>query len=488
MAANYDIFAGDDDNINYKDMFQDMSVDYLSITGNNYGGAVGKVNRTSYDGRAYGRWGGGTREQSGLATAGYDAHAWESRRNKVLKNNGYQWQKHNASGGLGGFNNEFYRGIGARMSLDTSSRFLLNRMQSDQSTYDTYLADSLKSRAEYDVLTEGMDAQDISFQEQEQNLNTLRGQAQQSTTTTSVGAYAQAARRQMQSTSRYMNTLSGFNAPDAMELNPYFVDPLTGKQRHMTEAFDEDAHYRGFETQEDVRAFVTDEFSTRQSTIYSEIFNERMAALGFSEEQGRSILNDLSMANTNEVIGNSGNTMHEMTDGTYMTGNNLKNLNNFRDTEMHQLRRFSEARTISEMMGNTKGYWSETHQGETTGITGTEGILRALDNNEDFSIESFLEDTSKDSFNRFTVQNINNMEAMRGEYTRRQEAAQSQVTNVELRNQLSQKRQEQVLKQQQKTQQLFEQQQREYQSTLSGLGATDEDMSGNVTFTAVRPQ
>ena len=77
---------------------------------------------------------------------------------------------------------------------------------------------------------------------------------------------------------------------------------------------------------------------------------------------------------------------------------------------------------------------------------------------------------------------------MRGEYKRRQEAAQSQVTNVELRNELSQKRQEQVLKQQRKTQQLFEQQQQEYQSTLGGLGAKDEDMSGNVTFTAVRPQ
>ena len=490
MAANYDIFAGDDDNINHEEMFQDMSVDYLSVTGYNYGGAKDKVSRSTYEGWYNDRRGmkGEQRGESRASSGDLDENGWGASYNTFVKTNAYGWQKHNSSGGLAGFNDDFYRDIGGRMSLDSSSNFLLNRMQSDQSTYDTYLADSLQSRAEYEKLAESMDAQDLSFQKQEQNLGVLRGQAQQSNTTTSVGAYAQAARRQMQSTNRYMNTLSSFSAPDAMEINPYFVDPLTGRQRHMTDEFDEEAQYNAFDTQADVRAFVADEFTTRQRAIQTKIFNERTAELGFSEEQGRNIL-ELAMANENEVIGNSGNSMHEMTDGTYITGSNLKKLNKFKDEEFDKIRRFSEARTIAEMMGNTKGYWTKTHQDETTAITGTEGIMRLLDRNQDtFTIEKFLKDTSEDTFNRFTVQNLNNMEAMRGEYKRRQEAAQSQVTNVELRNELSQKRQEQVLKQQRKTQQLFEQQQQEYQSTLGGLGAKDEDMSGNVTFTAVRPQ
>jgi hypothetical protein len=501
MAANYDIFAGDDDNINHEEMFQDMSVDYLSVTGYNYGGAKDKVSRSTYDG-----WYNDRRSMRGEQRGDTAARTADARdlggnrgtgRDSFIKTNAYGWQKHNSSGGLAGFNDEFYRGIGGRMSLDSSSNFLLNRMQSDQSTYDTYLADSLQSRANYDKLAEGMDAQDLLFQQQEQNLNVLRGQAQQSNTTTSVGAYAQAARKQMESTNRYMNTLSSFSAPDAMEINPYFVDPLTGKQRHMTDEFDEEAHYNAFETQADVRAFVTDEFTTRQRAIQTEIFNERVAEMGFSEEQGRRMLNGedlLAEANVSDNLYTndfSNMNLSMLSDGTYVSSQNRKILHKFKDEEFDKIRRFSEARTIAEMMGNTKGYWTKTHQNETTAITGTESIMRLLDRNDrnqDFTIEKFLEETSEDTFNRFTIQNLNNMEAMRGEYGRRQEAAQSQVTNVELRNELSKKRKEQVLMQQRKTQQLFEQQQQEYQSTLGGLGAKDEDMSGNITFTAVRPQ
>lgn len=470
----------------YLDMFEDTYVDFLATTGINTDGALNRI-RSQYDG-----------EHKSFATmidsttGGY-----------TLRENYFQFQKHSGIGGLGGFTDEFSRGIGARMSLDTSQRFLLNRMQQDQSTYDKYMQDTLVSKAEYDQLTGAMDEQDIAFLEQQNNLDVMRNNAQASRTTSSVGEYSQAARRQMQGTLRYINTMRSFKAPDQMELDPTFVDPISGQKRHIDEEFDPSSMSGGFETKEDVEAFVRGKFNERNQALKDDLWQRTLEYRGLDHlaQDGQlsddlrniyeSLSADLEAASGDRTIDQYvGNIKGHVMIGegeNRMTAANYRDLRSAFETDYDQVVRFAEARTISELMGNTKGYWSETYQGETTGITGTQGIQRAFATG-DYSVEQFISDTSEDTFNRFSVQNMNNMDAVREEYERRRSLAKSQVANIDLRNRLSKEREETLAVQRRKAQRTLEQQQQDYQSTLSGLGANDPEFSGEILFTATRPQ
>ena len=471
----------------YRDMFSDLYVDFLATTGYNLEGAHNKI-MNQYDGWHKSNY----QEFSHYAGSVFNPVT-------VKHKNFYQFQKHNNPDGLGGFNDEFTQGVGSRVSLDASQQFLLQRMQSDQTGYDKYMQETLESKSKFDTLSQAMEQQDIGFLEAEANLIALRGQMQESGSTSSVGAYSQAARRQMEGNRRYINTLDAFTAPTKMQMDPYFVDPLTGERRHTREDFDEAAARNAFQTQEDVLGFVTDTYNTRRQELETSLFEQAASQAGVSSELVNIIdpTSDIRRLydSTQEWLSNNptghydrprrswdivGSGDNAITYGYYTSMQDAVNA-------FDPIKRFAEARSLAEMMGNTEGYWSETYQGEDTAITGTQAIQRALTNN-DFSIEEILQDTSEDTFNRFSIQNINNMQNVMQEFDRRKNLATQQVANIDLRNRLSQERQETILAQRRKAQQLFEQQQQEYASTLAGVGAQDTDFSGNILFTATRPQ
>ena len=470
----------------YRDMFSDLYVDFLATTGYNLEGAHNKI-MDQYDGWHKSNYYEFSHYGGSMFNPVYNFHK-----------NFYQFQKHARPGGRGGFSDEFTQGVGSRISLDASQRFLLQRMQSDQTEYDRYMQETLESKSNFDKVSQAMEQQDMQFLEAEANLTALRGQMQQSGSTSSVGAYSQAARRQMESNRRYINTLDAFTAPAQMQMDPYFVDPLTGERRHIREEFDEAAARNAFQTQEDVLGFVTDTYNTRRQELENTLLGKMWEGEGLSSEA-------IEMADPNS------DTRRLFDKATEWIGKNRQRYTPSRDHDIigfdedwaitlgyynslkntlesfDSIKKFAEARSLSEMMGNTEGYWSETDQGENTGITGTQAIRRALENN-DFSIEQILQDTSEDTFNRFSVQNLNNMQNVSEEFERRKNLAAKQVANIDLRNRLSQERQETITTQRRKAQQQFEQQQQEYANTLAQVGATDTNFSGDILFTAIRPQ
>ena len=469
-------------------MFSDLYVDYLATTGYNVGGAGGRIAEL-YDGEKDGQYS----VQADIGGITPDGH----NRVPMRRNTRYQFAKHSGTYGLAGFNEEFLGGVGARMSLDASNRFLLNRMQEDQSDYKAFEAETLKTRGEFDAAMAAMDAQDIAFQQSQAQTDALRSQATSSTSSSSVGAYSQAARKQMQSTLRYANTLKNFKAPGQATFDTTFIDPLTGQTRDMSEDFDETTAYNAFSTKDDVRTFVNDKFKSRSTEIQNDLWAKTIDKKGLGG-MGDDIANPDSDFNrrlsaATEWLDNREGGDRNLT-GRAMIGEgadrmSLDNYRNFKELteEYNQIRTFSEARSVAELSGMDKGYWGGTYQGEASAITGTQAVLRSF-KLDDYDLEGFLDKTSEDTYNRFAVEDLNNMDRIRDEYNRRKDYTQQQVANTEVRNRLSKEREETIIMQRRKAQQTFAQQQQEYQSTLAGLGASDDDLSGNVQFAITRPQ
>jgi len=470
-------------------MFSDLYIDYLATSGNNVDNASARI-AEMYSGEMNGDYS----VQADLSNGTQGSGTFDV---PMRRNTRYQFAKHSGTHGWAGFNEEFLGGVGARMSLDASNRFLLNRMQEDQTDYKAFEAETLKSRGEFDAAMAAMDAQDIAFQQSQAQTDSLRSQAMQTSSTSSVGAYSQAARRQMQSTLRYANTLSNFKAPGQASFDTTFTDPLTGKSRDISEEFDENAAYNAFSTKEDVRSFVNDRFQSRSTAIKDDLWNKTIDKKGLGN-MGRDIADPDSDFNRRLAAAGDWLNAREGGDramhGSAMIGegSDRMSLDNYRrfstlTQEYNDIQKFSEARSVAEMSGMDKGYWGSTYQDEKSAITGTQAVLRSF-NLDDYSLEGFLDKTSEDTFNRFAVEDLNNMERIRDEFNRRKSYTQRQVANTEVRNKLSKEREETIIMQRRKAQQTFAQQQQEYQSTLAGLGASDDDLSGNVQFAITRPQ
>ena len=495
--------------------FDDEFVDFLATTGINYNGAKQKL---------MSKYGGWSKQSGGK--------------------NYFQFQKHIDSGPDAGnwasdmfgsgstytdgvFAGDFIPNLQARFSLDVSQRNLINRNAQASDTYASYLADSRDSNLLYDELAFELDSRDESFLSNQDKILSARTGMSNNTTTSSVGAYSQAARAQIQSTQKYLNNLSRFSAPEEQEVIGTFKNPITGEATRLDATFDPASVYNAFSTVEDTRAFVDKQFNTRRDELVDTLWAKMADSIGFTGDAG-------ALRNTGSEIGLALTRAGELYDGLkeqsasiYNSGspngaswrrdqweqdNGLSAYNVLGDTgftvkayedlkgvmgSFDTVYKFAEARSLAEMGNFQQGFSADTYQGENTALTGTQAVMRMLgtyktnDQSQDWSadgINKLLGDTAQDTFSRFEIAHLTETQNIMDEFNRRQSMAEGRATSTTMRNKLNKQRTIAIQTQKQNAAQQLEAQIREYQQALSGAGASDTLNDGNITFSAIRPE
>lgn len=396
------------------------------------------------------------------------------------------------SGGMFGestgpvFSQDLFDSAGARVASYGSQRFLADRQAADMSKYEDWTREGSTYQAQVDSMLESAGLQDEAFMKMQSDLDVARsGLSSAASKTSSIGAYSQAAKRQMQATQRTIAELSGASAPTAMAAELTFKDPVTGAVRSFTDEFDEAGMYNSMATLDDARQFVTDKYTTRRDEISKDLYGKIADQSGYSYDQlttadsdfmqnyaeAESMIEDYKSAKGYARVGDTGFTVDSFRDATSAI------------SKKNEVLEFAEYRTLAEMGGGTEGYFAETFQGEGTAVSGTQALMRA----QDYDINKVLEDMAFDTHARFEINDLTDIQRTRDEFNRRKSLAESTALDVERRNEINKTRERSLLEEKRKYEMTLEQQKQEYASTLSSYGAS-EDEAGSISFSNIRPQ
>lgn len=408
------------------------------------------------------------------------------------------------------FGQDLFDGAAALAPGYAAQTFLLNRQAEDQSTYENWSRKGSLYQAETDLAFQNAGIQDEKYLGMQAELDTLRAGIPGSTSkATSVGAYSQAAKRNMQHTQRTIASLNAVTSPNALVANTSFIDPVSGKSVGFTDEFDEEAMYNAIGTIEDARNFVTDSFNTRVNAISDDLWDKMAMSEGFDSNELLDTASELRGSLENAQVEfdrlmalqptyvnyTSYGGPHGPTSETGLTP--LENTVQLNDSwtvgafnaanntigRLEEIDSFARYRTLAELSGGTEGYHTTTFQDENTAVSGTQALMRS---NLDW--DKVMEDMAFDTHARFEINDLTDIERTREEFNRRKGLAESTATNITRRNEINKKRQQSIVEEKRKYEIQLEQQQQEYSSTLSGYGATESDDGSGITFDNTRPQ
>ena len=407
------------------------------------------------------------------------------------------------------FGQDLFNGVAALAPGYAAQTFLLNRQAGDQSTYENWSRQGSLYQAETDLAFQNAGIQDEKYLGMQAELDTLRTGIPGSTSkATSVGAYSQAAKRNMQHTQRTIASLNAVTSPNALVANTSFIDPVSGKSLGFTDEFDEEAMYNAIGTIEDARNFVTDSFNTRVTEISDDLWDKMAMSEGFDSNELLDTASELRVSLEDAQVEFDRlmalqPTYEERTNGysgSYSTETKTTQLENTvqlndswtvgafnaaNDTigRLDEVDSFARYRTLAELSGGTEGYHTTTFQDEETAVSGTQALMRS---NLDW--DKVMEDMAFDTHARFEINDLTDIDRTREEFNRRKGLAESTATNINRRNEINKKRQQSIVEEKRKYEIQLEQQQQEYSSTLSGYGATESDDGSGITFDNIRPQ
>lgn len=374
-----------------------------------------------------------------------------------------------------------YSGLRDLATMYTGRRYLANASETSNAQLEQFLADSDKFRAEVDAFTIASSEEATKFAEMQTQMDALKnaipGSASKSS---SLGAYSQAAKKQMQQTNAMIQRLKGAKAPQTQELTTTFKDPITGRDLDFSAEFDQ-SDILGKDFGSTVRNMVTKDFQTLTADIKSELAAgikdayggfglDDMAEWGAVLDQYSHRLDDPAYNHSYLEVGDSGYTyaqLQQASDARSIYG---------------RLDEFAESRALAEMSGTTEGYTMYRQEGGGMAGVYSTGSQAFLDADRNAILEGMISDTTT----RLTEQKYKDIDAVRAEFDRRKTMAQSLSADMSRRNELNKLRAEQLSESERQYTQMLAQQQQEYAQTMGQYGASLTD-SGGITFTDTRP-
>ena len=502
--------------------FDDIYNDFMATTGLSVNNAYensgyefygwtktgSREGKSEWDGEKY------TRSGGSHATSGYDDDQTGTRYTFGHQKWAGQSGPQTSSGPFGEgtdavFGQDLFNGVAALAPGYAAQTFLLNRQAGDQSTYENWSRQGSLYQAETDLVFQNAGIQDEKYLGMQAELDTLRTGIPGSTSkATSVGAYSQAAKRNMQHTQRTIASLNAVTSPNALVANTSFIDPVSGKSLGFTDEFDEEAMYNAIGTIEDARNFVTDSFNTRVTEISDDLWDKMAMSEGFDSNELLDTASELRVSLEDAQVEFDRLTALQPTyeertngySGSYSIETKITPLENtvqLNDSwtvgalntanntigRLDEIDSFARYRTLAELSGGTEGYHTTTFQDEETAVSGTQALMRS---NLDW--DKVMEDMAFDTHARFEINDLTDIDRTREEFNRRKGLAESTATNINRRNEINKKRQQSIVEEKRKYEIQLEQQQQEYSSTLSGYGATESDDGSGITFDNIRPQ
>lgn len=374
-----------------------------------------------------------------------------------------------------------YSGLRDLATMYTGRRYLADASETSNTQLEQFLADSDKFRAEVDAFSIASSEESTKFTEMQTQMDALKnaipGAASKSS---SLGAYSQAAKKQMEQTNSMIQRLKGAKAPQAQEIVTTFKDPITGRDLDFSAEFDE-SDILSDDFASTVRNMVTKDFNTLTADIKSELatgIKDAYGGFGIEDmNEWGAVLNQYSSYLTNPDY--QGSPM-EVADSGY-TYAQLGQADQARQI-YGRLDEFAESRALAEMSGTTEGYTKSRIEGRGYANVFSTGSQAFLDADRNAILEGMIGDTTT----RLTEQKYKDMDAVRAEFDRRKSVAQSLSSDMSRRNELNKLRAEQLSESERQYTQMLAQQQQEYAQTMGQYGASLTD-SGGITFTDTRP-
>ena len=470
--------------------FDDIYRDFLATTGHNLKGTLSSTGWTEGGGTKRDFMGEVLTTSNDMRVETFDkqAKSFEFQRYGFMKGYGPR-----AGGSWTGstFSDEFYGGLGAQAPGSISKRLLAARQTEDATRYEDWTRESALFQAETDAAFQNAQAADLIFDQTQLELDEIRaGLPNAASKASSMGAYSQAAKRQMQQTQTTIAKLGAVTSPAETQAKFTFKDPTTGEERAFTDEFDAEAAYNSVSTLEDAQRLVNDKFTTRRDEITTQLWNDMNIQGGFDPLEFSDAGSDLrrSFQEASKIWDNmeyidqyNSRSYDKLTDdwtiGAMQQGRQIVD-------SASEINKFAEYRSLAELSGTTEGFGAETVWSEygTQAITGTQAMSASVGD-----INEALDLAAKDTFARFEIADLNDIDNTRDEFYRRRDLAESTAMDTVRRNEMNKTRQQSLVEEKRKYEQQLELQQAEYASTLSSFGAT-EDRNGGISFNQIRPQ
>lgn len=385
------------------------------------------------------------------------------------------------------------KGLRSYAGINASRGYMGSRLKQTSDLYSNFVDESNRFGAEMDMLAQASDVENETYANLQLQLDASKAKLQGSSSASSLGAYSAAAKRQMQETSRTLNSLKNVKAAPSLKVDTSFINPLTGKRAQQDEEFNPE----NTDIDALTESMVRQDYKDRQNRIIDELssaiktetnfssnemfegssYNEylkasqevaRQTTQGFAHYNDREGLLESRMKyNENEKIGDSNFTWGHFSDFESAR------------TMYSQTQTFAESRALAEMAGMEEGYSGKSAYGKDFYMTGSQLF-------QDADRDAILGEMISDTQTKFKTQEYKDTAALAAEFEKRKGLAVSQANDVTRRNQLNAARAENSAEKARQYSRLLEQQQQEYQSTLSSASAV-ETSGGGVTFKDIRP-
>jgi len=379
-------------------------------------------------------------------------------------------------------------GLRSAANLNAAKMYDVRRRQQSSELYDKMVEQSNQFKFEVDQLMQATSLENRQFQEMQATLDATKASAISNATTSSVGAYSVAAKRQMQETQRMLAMLSGTKAPEQADIDTTFINPLTGERvgqdfEFVMDAYDAKTHVADMlrsDYQTKTRANlarIDDALKTNYGRSYDEWYNPEFQAKLETATSFYDSLTPLEQLRYSDGV----NKYAQLGDSgfTFETLQRLKNQSPIYDN----VYRFAESRALAELTDVTEGYTSQRIEGRGYANVFLTGSQLYMEADRDEILNQLISDTAT----RFDTAALNERTTLEQEFQRRKQTAASMAADAVRRNELNAARAQDIEQQKIQYEQLLNQQQQEYASTLASVGAVETSDGSGVTFKEIRP-
>jgi hypothetical protein len=378
-------------------------------------------------------------------------------------------------------------GLRSHAALGAARSFDLGRRQQSAELYSKLVDESADYQTKVDSMLLASSLENEQFQKLQSDLDASKASLTDKGSVSSLGAYSAAAKRQLQNTGRILAELNSMSAPEQVDIDMSFINPITGDRVGQDATFDFNAGDIGAE----VSKMVTDKYSTRRQEIVDQLDAGLKEQYGYRYNEFYSDERKDAMRTAEQYIaGMSEFDRNRLEQGYYdhtRMGDSGLNYNQYvelqnAESQYDSMLAFAESRALSEMTGTTEGYTTSRAEGGGMANIFMTGSQMFMEADRDVVLQQIIDDTTV----AYETSSLNDMKALEQEFTRRKQNAASMASDTARRNELNQARAADIEAQKIQYAKLLKQQQQEYQSTLSSASAV-ETAGGGVTFTDTRP-
>lgn len=298
--------------------------------------------------------------------------------------------------------------------------------------------------------------------------------------------FAQLSQQRIQNTSRYLQELDRFSAPQGADIDFTFRDPITGKELSLDTEFG-DVYGEDYNPNKVAKQMVQEDFARRRDIISEAVRSSLKEEYGELEDYG---VNEdrltLAKAKINANYGSSDDRAYVKFAENY----------DLLKSNSEGVEDYAEAKAIAEMGGFEDTDVSATSYSafrpeyrdqykrwypEYTHVDSASVFYRT-------DINAILDDMTSATVDRLEIDRVSRREDAQKEFERSRERALSQRGLFESQLIRNQEQEQYIAEEKRRVQMLLEDQKRELAQGLSSFGDTTSSTSDQITFTDTRPE